>query len=95
MTPATAIRVVVMAAAALASCAAPPEFTRLGWNRYKVTVPLGRSRETARRNAEDAAARKCQESHDSAQLENYIDALSTPGRYSQYFECIYLGDLIE
>jgi hypothetical protein len=85
---------VITAAALLTSCAAPPEFTQLGWNRYKVSVPLGRSQETARKKAEDAAARKCN-SNEYARFYNYIDALGTPVRYSAYFECSYIGDLTE
>jgi hypothetical protein len=54
----------------------------------------GRSQETARKKAEDAAARKCN-SNEYARFYNYIDALGTPGRYSAYFECSYIGDLTE
>jgi hypothetical protein len=79
----------------LGGCTATPQFTQLGWDRYKVTVPLARSQESTRKKAEDAAEKRCQASHENARLENYIDALSTPGRYSQYFECLDMVDLVE
>jgi hypothetical protein len=79
----------------LGGCTATAQFTQLGWDRYKVTVPVARSQEATRKKAEDAAEKKCQTSHEYARLDNYIDALGTRGRYSQYFECLDTANLIE
>jgi monoamine oxidase len=88
------LRVIVIAAV-LSGCAASPEFTQLGADRYKVSVRLGHSQAAARSYAERAGIAKCHESHEDTRFYDYIDPLSVPGRFSEYFECFDTGDLIE